>query len=130
MRPEITVSATVQRKEATTPMRSSLLTLLSGKAYNSSRGGTRTPDPVINRHRPGAEGTPQQQQTPTKNPSTQTAVDRNRLDSATVSATAKALATQDNTLLKRLTARRRIKLPASPGQFLTWYNRNRPRVGI
>jgi DNA invertase Pin-like site-specific DNA recombinase len=39
-----------------------------------------------------------------------------------------ALATQDNTLLKRLTARRRIKLPASPGQFLTWYNRNRPRV--
>jgi DNA invertase Pin-like site-specific DNA recombinase/ribosomal protein L37AE/L43A len=39
----------------------------------------------------------------------------------------RALGTQEKALVSRLTARRTIKLPGTPSQFLTWYNRNRPR---
>jgi hypothetical protein len=85
MRSDFTVSATAKTKEATAPKRRSLSSRAFANTYNSSRGGTRTPDPVINSHLPPL---PKEAGHPRQCRQTATAVHPKRLLSATVSATA------------------------------------------
>lgn len=92
MRSLFTVCATAMRTGLAALIATSPVTFASSSSYDSSRGGTRTPDPVINSHQSVAERTPQHQQNPRKNKKQATSLDRNSLLSATVCATANRFA--------------------------------------
>lgn len=83
-----TVYATAQTKAASHVAVIRRLSRALIASYNSSRGGTRTPDPVINRHLSGAERKPQHPLSGIIQRYNRTGVDRNSLRPATVCATA------------------------------------------
>jgi hypothetical protein len=92
MRSFFTVCATAMRTGLAALTATSPVTSASSSSYESSRGGTRTPDPVINSHQSVAERIPQHQQNPHKNKKDTTSLDTNSLGSATVCATANRFA--------------------------------------
>jgi hypothetical protein len=88
MRSVFTVYATAQTKAASHFAVIRRLSRAMLRSYNSSRGGTRTPDPVINRHLSSAERTPQHPLSGVTQQYNRTGADRNSLHPATVCATA------------------------------------------